>query len=160
MALEVVKEATPSDRILNACRRLVNLVHKASISTEKSIGISVAQHFLLQKLTDGKARSVGELANITHTHQSSVSSVVKKLIDKDLVESVVSTEDARRRDVRLSPKGEALLRSAQAPKVQDQLLNAAGRLSQVERNALAELLERYLSEMELGEAPPSMFLED
>ncbi len=149
-----------AEGVLDSCRRLVNFIHTASKTTEKSLGLSAAQLFVLEKLRDGKPRSVTELASLTQTHQSSVSGVVKKLVAKDLVTSTLSEEDARRHLLELSPKGLKILEQASGEKIQDQLLSAVRRLPVKESGELDRLLDLLLSELQQTDKPASLFLED
>src|SRR4051812_8935149 len=81
--------------ILNALRVLVQSLSAASRSSEQSVGLTGAQLFVLEKLAESGELTVNELAERTHTHQSTVSVVVSKLVDKDLVSRVRSASDAR-----------------------------------------------------------------
>jgi DNA-binding MarR family transcriptional regulator len=76
---------------------------------EQDLGISGAQLFVLQKLSDRPANSLNELAERTLTHQSSVSVVVQRLVDRGLVARDRSEGDARRIELRLTGRGRRLL---------------------------------------------------
>src|SRR5690242_2450699 len=89
-----VKADTQS--ILDAIRKIVKSLREASKSTEKRMGLSAAQLFVLQKIAESdKPLSINELAERTLTHQSSVSVVVTKLVNHKLVERLPSKLDAR-----------------------------------------------------------------
>lgn len=149
-----------AEGILDSCRRLVSIVHSASKATEKSLGLSAAQLFVLQKLRDGKSRSVNELAALTHTHQSSVSVVIKKLILKDMIRTVPSTDDGRRHLLVLAAKGRKVLERSSGEGVQDQIMHAISRLAENDGKELERLLNRLIEEMQGSSRPASLFLED
>src|SRR6188508_2107958 len=65
--------------ILDAVRRIVRDLHESSRASEKQVGLSGAQLFVLQTLAQSPGASLNDLAARTHTHQSSVSTVVAKL---------------------------------------------------------------------------------
>src|SRR5665213_199086 len=70
--------------ILDSIRRIVRLLRVSSREAEREVGLSGAQLFVLRTLSEHKFLSVNELAERTHTHQSSVSVVVQVLVDKGL----------------------------------------------------------------------------
>ena len=71
--------------VLDGVRRIVQALRASSRWAEQHVGLSGAQLFVLQKLAETPAMSVNELAARTHTHQSSVSMVVSRLVEHGLV---------------------------------------------------------------------------
>ena len=67
--------------VLDGVRRIVQALRASSRWAEQHVGLSGAQLFVLQKLAETPGMSVNELAERTHTHQSSVSTVVSRLVD-------------------------------------------------------------------------------
>jgi DNA-binding MarR family transcriptional regulator len=148
-----------SQVILNAIRHIVRALRVSSRELEKSLGLSGAQFFVLQKLAGASELSINELAARTHTDQSSVSVVVSRLVDRGLVRSAVSSEDARRRSLSLTPKGNKLLvHSSETP--QERLLQAINRLPADDRGYLANLLQQLIAEAGLSADSAPMFFED
>lgn len=144
--------------ILNALRRLVSTLHVASRQTEKQLGMSTAQLFALQKLQDGQKRSLNELALLTYTHQSSLSVVVRKLVDKGLVQSSPSPTDSRRLMLGLTAKGRRLLDKA-AASVPDRLLKALAEMDPKDQIQLGRLLNELLDRAALSDARADLFFE-
>src|SRR5581483_7396248 len=93
----------------------------------------------LQELAAAPADSLGALAARTHTDQSSVSVVVRRLVERGLVARRHAITDARRIELALTAPGRAVLRRAPEP-VQKRLLAALARLSPPRRRALARTL--------------------
>lgn len=148
-----------TSEIMDSFRRLVSLLHLSSRATEKELGLSAAQLFVLKKLSDGKSRSLGEIAKLTHTHQSSVSVVVRKLVEKRLVLSRSAKDDARRYELRISGLGcRVLERSPEA--VQDRLVDAFNRMSVDERKELNRLLLSVVEKANVADKPATFFFED
>src|SRR5947209_2433945 len=111
----IKKSARTTDetrRVLDGIRRIVRVLRLASRDAEKRVGLSAAQLFVLQKLAEGGVLSVNDLAHRTHTHQSSVSVVVRRLVDRGFAERERSRADARQAEVSVTPAGKAVLRSA------------------------------------------------
>src|ERR1700757_4312908 len=105
-------ESTAVERSMNAVRSIVRAQRINTRAIELKMGISLAQLFVLQQLADKPADSLNELAERTATHQSSVSVVVRRLVDRGLVTRVASSADRRRVQIALTPHGESILRGA------------------------------------------------
>src|SRR6476646_11942081 len=128
------------ERSMNAVRSIVRALRINTRAIESQMGISLAQLFVLQQLSDRPADSLNELAERTATHQSSVSVVVRRLVDRSLVTRVASSADRRRVQIALTPDGEAMLRGA-PPTVQSDLIHGMSRMQPEQRATLADLLE-------------------
>jgi DNA-binding MarR family transcriptional regulator len=153
---------TPSDdtaRAMNAVRSVVRALRLNTRSIEGKLGISLAQLFVLQQLVDKPAQSLNELAERTATHQSSVSVVVRRLVDRGFVTRVASTSDRRRVHIALTAAGESLLRGA-PPTVQSDLIHGMSRMRPDQRATLAELLELWVLASGIDLAAPPMMFED
>ena len=122
---------------------------------------SGAQLFVLQQLDEAPADSLNALADRTATHQSSVSVVVRRLVDRGYVSRTASAADKRRVEIALTPTGRGLL--AEAPlTIQSQLMTAMHTMAHHEQTALAELLERrrlHAANIDIA-SPPMLGEED
>jgi DNA-binding MarR family transcriptional regulator len=135
--------ASDTEIVINAIRRIVHALRKASKLTEKNMGLSAAQLFVLQRIAESEAPlSINDLAKRTLTHQSSVSVVVTRLVEQGLIERVKSKSDGRAVELCINKKGSALLQKA-APSIQEQILVGVSRLSDDERRGLVADLEKY-----------------
>ncbi|MGI9089774.1 MAG: MarR family winged helix-turn-helix transcriptional regulator [Gemmatimonadaceae bacterium] len=144
---------------LDAIRRLVRTLRTSANEIERDTGLTSAQNFVLQLLSQAPAESMNELAARTMTDQSSVSVVVSRLEAKGLVTRAQSAADARRTRVEVTPAGRELLDGKQ-PTVQARLIRA---LESMSPDALV-LLEYQLTELTalMGAAhePATLFFED
>lgn len=70
---------------LDAIRRILRVLRRSSRLSQREYGIGSPQLFVLQRLADSPASSIKELAERTYTHQSSVSVVVRRLVEQGLV---------------------------------------------------------------------------
>jgi DNA-binding MarR family transcriptional regulator len=158
------RRGSPPERVdaavqaaMDALRRIVRALRLAAVEVEREVGISVAQLFVLRQLTDGRPRSINELAAATATDPSTVSGVVRRLVDGGLVRREVSREDGRRAEVSLTAAGAALV--ARAPSVpQSKMVAALGALPRARRRALADGLVAIAEKMGAEAAP--LFFED
>jgi DNA-binding MarR family transcriptional regulator len=142
---------------MDALRRIVRALRLAASDIESELGITVAQLFVLQQLGDGEPRSINEIADATVTDPSTVSGLVRRLLDAGLVDRKRSRADARRAEVRLTAKGAGVL--ARAPKApQSQLVAALSGLPRKRLRTLAAGLTELASR--LGTFDASFFFED
>jgi DNA-binding MarR family transcriptional regulator len=145
--------------VLDAIRRIVRLLRESTRRSERTLGASSAQLFVLQALASGEPRTVNQLAAKTLTHQSSVSAVVTKLGERGLIAKRRSKSDARSVSLTLTKKGRALLERAPET-AQERLVAGILALAPKERQKLASGLAALVDRMNLGEGVPSMFFEE
>lgn len=144
---------------LDAIRRIVQALRVSTRAAERRLGISGAQLFVLHALSEAPAHSLNELAARTFTHQSSVSTVVERLVRKRYVSRKRSAADGRRVVLSLTPSGRALLRSS--PDIaQLRLISALRELPPRNRRTLATLLDRVVHAMGADAAPTPFFFEE
>lgn len=154
-----ISERGATQQVLDAVRRIVQALRESSRQAERRVGLTSAQLFVLQKLAESPASSVNELAAMTHTHQSSVSVVVRKLVQQGLVRSTRSTEDGRRVELTLSGRGRRA--AAQVPDLaQARLVDAIAHLTLARRRQLASTLGEVARTLAGHDRVPAMFFEE
>jgi DNA-binding MarR family transcriptional regulator len=145
--------------VLDAIRVIVQNLRESSRWAEKYVGMSGAQLFVLQKLEEAPAQSLNALAERTHTHQSSVSTIVTRLVERGLVTRARSRRDARTVELTLSPRGRRLV--ARAPDAaQERLIRAVQQLPPARRRTLASTLAALGRAVDAADRQPAMFFED
>ena len=164
MRVESEPEETTGDlsdirRSMDAIRAVVRSLRLNTRAIEQKIGISLAQLYVLQQVAERPAESLNDLAERTATHQSSVSVVVRRLVDRGLVSRRSSTVDKRRVQIAVTPAGHAVLKGAPRT-IQLRLVTAMDSLSPAERHQLAELLERWLGAAGISYTSPPMMGEE
>jgi DNA-binding MarR family transcriptional regulator len=142
-------------RSMDAIRAVVRALRINTRAIELEIGISLAQLFVLQQVAQRPATSLNDLAERTATHQSSVSVVVRRLVDRGLVTRRADTADKRRVQIELTEAGEKLLVGAPET-IQIRLMAALDHLTPVERKTLAQLLTKWLDAAKISYASPPM----
>lgn len=146
--------------VLDSLRRIVQFIRESSSYSQKRTGLSAAQHFVLQQLhAAGGPLTPGDLARRTLTHQSSVSAVVRRLVDEGLVARARASGDRRQVALSLTAAGRAAARKAPAI-VQERLIGAVDRLTSYDRRHLARGMAQLVRELGIAGAPPPMLLED
>ena len=147
-------------QIMDGIRTVVRALRVNTRAIEKQMGISLAQLWVLQLLAEKPADSLNELALATATHQSSVSVVVRRLVERELVTRTTAHRDKRRVRIELTDAGRSLLGKA-PPTVQVSLIAGLRRMAPEAREQLARLMREWLKAagMNLNAAPP-MLMED
>lgn len=131
---------------MDAFRRVVRELRLSGGQVERKLGISEAQLLVLRELEQDPGCSIGEVAERTHTDQSSVSTVVSRLASGGLVKRDASAEDGRRAELRLTARGRAMLRRAPNT-AQQRMVSALDVLPARERRMLGRLLTQVVEEM-------------
>lgn len=150
----------PIAEIMDGVRAVVRALRVNTRAIEKQLGISLAQLWVLQILEQGPADSLNELAVATVTHQSSVSVVVRRLVERQLATRTPVSADKRRVRIEITDAGRSLLVKA-PPTVQVSLVAALRRMSPERRGQLAKLMADWLTDagLDLSKEPP-MLMED
>jgi DNA-binding MarR family transcriptional regulator len=146
-------------RILDALRRIVRDLRLGARDAERTAGVSGAQLFVLQTLATEPVSSLNDLAERTLTDPSSVSVVVRRLVEQKLVTRNVSKDDARRVELRLTLAGKRRVALCPEP-TQTRLLASLERLHSSELSSLTEGLSALMREMGAHDAGPPMFFEE
>ena len=145
---------------MNGLRAIVRALRIETRAIERQLGISLAQLWVLQILNEHSPQSVNSLATVTATHQSSVSVVVSRLVERHLVKRSTDGKDRRRVRLELTEAGRALLRTAPAT-VQTKLIRGLHRLAPERGVQLAQLMRDWLAAAGLGvDTIPPMLMED
>ena len=153
------KNDDPVSEALDSLRRIFHALRVSSRSSERDWGISAAQLFVIQTLGKHKVLSINRLATFTHTHQSSVSVVVAKLVEFGFVVKRSSEEDARSMEITLSAKGKRILQTA-SNSIQERLVLGMQKLSPAQQKELSASLRLVLKNAGLDAQPANMFFEE
>ncbi len=130
-------------RILHSIKAIARDLRTTSKQSRRVPGVSTAQLQVLRAL-DGGPLSINDIADRTYTHQSSVSTVVGRLVSDKLVTRAASKADGRSVSVSLTAAGRGALRKSE-DSTEVLLSNALNSLSRAELAALADCLEKVSS---------------
>jgi MarR family transcriptional regulator, lower aerobic nicotinate degradation pathway regulator len=154
-----ITERRDRQMVFDAIRLLVRSLRESSRAAERKVGLSGAQLFVLQTLKRTGPVSLQDLAIHTATHQSSVSVVVSRLVDRSLVSRKPDPRDRRRLVLSLTASGAIRLRRSPSL-AQQRLIEGLDRMSARDRRQLALLLQRLVVKMGIERVAPSMFFEE
>jgi DNA-binding MarR family transcriptional regulator len=145
--------------ILDALRHVFQEMRSFSVESEARVGLTAAQLFALRVLARNAPLTVNELAAGTFTHQSSVSVVARRLVEKRLVRRRTSPKDRRSVLLELTAAGKRIVEKAPSA-LQDRLIEALAHLEPEERETLAGLLGKIVHDLAPEGEPPPMFFEN
>lgn len=152
-------QASAAASVLVALRKIVRHLRVTDRRAEAASGASAAQLFVLTALYDEPASSLGELAERTLTDQSSVSTVVAKLVDKGLVARKPDAGDRRRIVLRLTAAGERVVRTA--PRLpQASIVEVVKAMPAKRRDELVRSLEALVTAIGASEVPARMLFDE
>ncbi len=146
----------PLGEVLDFMRLLWSIDHGLQTTSkrmEATLGVTGLQRMVLRLVGRFPGISAGHLARILHVHPSTLTGVLKRIEDRQLVTRSVDPLDARRALFTLTGKGRTLDIPATGT-VEAAVQRALERVPQARINAARELLEA-LSE-ELGTVPISL----
>jgi DNA-binding MarR family transcriptional regulator len=143
---------------MDGLRRVVHALRAGTSASERDVGLSSAQLFVLRQLHAGSRQSLGDLARRTRTTASSVSEVVARLVRRGLIAREASAHDRRRAVLTLTDAGVKLVEAAPET-VQDRLVVGFSRLDRVSQQTLAQTLEAWLEASGLADVTPLLFFE-
>jgi len=155
----IVSPDGPTGSVLIALRRIVRFLRLADRDVEIACGLSAAQLFVLETLADAPSLSLAEVAARTLTDQSSVSTVVARLVARGLVSRKAARSDRRRAELRLTPAGERVV--ATAPRIpQAKIITAIRSMPPARQAELVRALESFATAIGANDVAPRMLFED
>jgi DNA-binding MarR family transcriptional regulator len=154
-----ISRDSSSREALDSLRRIVQALRESSRRAEQRLGISGAQLFVLEKLADAPSQSLNDLAARTFTHQSSVSTVVARLVKQGLVSRQHPAGDSRKLELVLTARGRRLAAQTTGA-AQERLIASIERMPARSRRQLATLLGRVVDQMDATRRHPRMFFDD
>lgn len=145
--------------VMDALRRIVRDLRLSARDAERRAGVSGAQLFVLQTLSEANASSLNDLAERTSTDQSSVSVVVRRLCERKLVARKASEDDGRRVELSLTASGRKLLARCPEP-TQVRLVGGLRRMRAAELASLTVGLRGLVQQMGIEDAATRMLFDE
>lgn len=140
-------------------RRIIRYIRLADREIETATGLSSAQLFVLSTLAESPAISLAQVAKRALTDQSSVSTVVARLVKRGLVVRKASAKDKRRAELRITPAGNRILQNA-PPVPQARLIEAIQSLPVGRRVELVRALDALVEAVGAEGVKPRLFFQD
>jgi DNA-binding MarR family transcriptional regulator len=140
-------------------RKIIRYLRLGDREVEHASGLSSAQLFVLSTLAETPALSVAEVAKRALTDQSSVSTVVARLVQRGLIVRKPSTKDRRRAELRITPAGQRILQSA-PPIPQMKVIDAIRSMPAQRRAELVHALDALIEAIGGEDIKPRMLFQD
>jgi DNA-binding MarR family transcriptional regulator len=153
------KSLNETRSVMNSLRQIVQGLRNSSQASQKHFGLTSAQFFVLRQIKSKNELSLNELANLTFTHQSTVSETVGKLVSLGMVSKNRAETDSRRVVISVTKKGDAAL-AASPETAQERLAQAILKMPARKRGPLSKILGELVKDAEFSDLPPSLFFED
>jgi DNA-binding MarR family transcriptional regulator len=147
-----------STEILIALRRIMRAIDLHSKKLEHSAGLTVPQILILQTVAEAGQLGVSEIARRVSLSQATVTSVVDRLVRKDLVTRNRSEKDRRMVRIALTDHGKARLENAPGL-LQEEFVNRFGALEPWEQKMLTAAVERIATIMDAETVDASPILQ-
>ncbi|MEO6777017.1 MAG: MarR family winged helix-turn-helix transcriptional regulator [Kofleriaceae bacterium] len=145
--------------VMTSLRRLVRMIRLADHDAKAGHDLSAAQLFVVHSLASAPASSLAELARRTLTDQSSVSTVVAKLVAKKLVQRSTNALDRRRAELHVTPAGQRLVDNA-PQLLQTRIIEAVAAMPDKPRKELVRSLESLVDAVGADAVEPRMFSDE
>ena len=137
--------------IMSSLRRMIKSLQDYSQKVSSHFGITGPQLWVLKALYEKSSLSLGELSKRMYLNPSTITGVVDRLERRNYVLRDRSAKDRRVVKVRLTPKGERLVRRAPKP-VQGRLIYGLRRLKEDELLLIQKSFEKLVEIMEAQDA--------
>ena len=154
-----VEDPQAIEQTMSAIRSLIREMRMNTRAIESKAGMSLAQLFVLHILAEKPADSLNELAERTATHQSSVSVVITRLLQKGYVSRTPAATDRRRVTLEITQAGRDVLVNAPNT-IQMRLIASLQGMKPEDGVALAALLRRWLAGAGIDTTQAPMLGED
>jgi DNA-binding MarR family transcriptional regulator len=142
----MMKHDQNSDLVIAAIRRLIRAVDLHSRKLVTSHGLTGPQALIIRALQHNEV-SAGELAQQVRLSQGTVTDILNRLEQKELVKRSRDTRDRRRVQVQLTRKGQEVLLSS-PPLLQERFAQRFNELEDWEQTQLLASLQRIASMMD------------
>lgn len=135
-------------QVLGLFRIIFKSSNKHFEAIEKAVGVSGAQLWTLSEIAQADGIKVSHLARVMSLHQSTVSNLIVKLEERQLVDRVRDEKDRRSVRLKATSTGLAVLGRAPAP-LRGLLPDALMRMQPEQLAALKTALDTVLDLMEI-----------
>jgi DNA-binding MarR family transcriptional regulator len=130
------------DDVLIALKRITRAIDIHSRKLMQTSGLTGPQLLILQVLNrKGMAIPIGELAGSISLSQGTVTSIVERLLKKNLIEKTRSTQDKRKVYISLTDSGRQALQNAPTP-LQKNFIESFEKLQDWEQTLILSSLQR------------------
>ena len=151
------KDNLRSKELLIGLRKITQAIDMHSKHLLKTAGITSPQLVILQELADCTSLTTSELAKAVSLTQGTVTAIIIRLENNNLVSRRRSGKDKRRTHISITQKGEELLKNAPSP-LQERFAHSYYVLEEWEQLMILSSINRIVSMMSAEKIEASPFL--
>jgi DNA-binding MarR family transcriptional regulator len=139
------KSIDPDSSIFLLFHKIEQKINSILNSILEKYNITPRQYLLLQAIDYLAGTTQIELQNKTNIDRTTVSHLVKKLLDKELIKMQINSTDSRLKNIRITPKGRVFTRKIQNKIVlaEEEFLN---KLNIAKEDGFLENLKKKINE--------------
>lgn len=146
------------EELLVALRKIIRAIDMRSRQLSKEVGMTGPQLLILHKVGKQSGVMVREIAEDINLSSATVTSILDRMEDHNLVQRIRSTQDKRKVGVFLTELGEKALETAPMP-FQEHFTNRFNSMEQWEQSQMVATLQRIASMMDAQDVDASPVLE-
>lgn len=135
--------------VLISLRRIIRATDMQSKRIMKTCGLTIPQVMVLRAINILGDVTVKRISDDVSLSQATVTTILNRLEDRQLVERVRSIKDRRIVNARLTNTGEMTLASA-PPLLHEEFINRFGNLDDVEKEKILSSLQQVATMMDAG----------
>ncbi|TWX50612.1 MarR family winged helix-turn-helix transcriptional regulator [Colwellia hornerae] len=136
--------------LLIALRKVIRAIDLHSKQLNKTSGLTTPQLLIMLEIDKTSGINSSQVAKNVNLSAATVTNILDRLENKDLVSRVRSTQDKRRVSLYLTEDGKALLLNAPQA-LQEHFINKFSNLAQWEQSQLLSSMERLAGMMDANE---------
>lgn len=138
------------EELLVAIRRVIRAIDLRSKKLSKDVGITGPQLLVLQELRADPGITAKRVSDLINLSQATVTSILDRLENKQLISRVRSESDRRRIALYLTPEGETTLDNAPRS-MEDAFIDRFNKLEDWEQSLLLSSVQRVANMMDANE---------
>jgi DNA-binding MarR family transcriptional regulator len=144
---------------MQSLRRIVKAIQDFSQDVSSQFGITGPQLWVLKTIAGSRGLPLGELSKKMYLHPSTITGVVDRLEKKGYVTRERNSEDRRVINVRLTPAGDALAKTAPSP-AQGKMIYGLRNLEEKEVTAIYRSVRKLVELMEAQDLKVTFFFDE
>ena len=135
------------NQVIVALRKIIRAIDLHSRALVKRIGLTGPQLIVLQEIDKRDASSAGELAQAVSLGQATITGILERLENRNLIVRQRSETDRRKVRLQATPKGKELLAHT-PPLMQESFVEALDKLEDWEKSMILASLQRLVALMD------------
>ena len=146
-----------ANEVLTSLRRVIRAIDKHSKNLVKTAQVTGPQLRLMHLIANNERSTVGDLAEMMHLSQATVTTIIDRLETRQFITRVKSLEDKRKVHPKLTDAGREILNKAPTA-LDDSFVRRFGQLQDWEQFMIIASVKRVAELMDAGEIDAAPYL--